>query len=105
MYQYLVNPLYQHALYHLETACGENVLGNTKCIATETPDWCCTSLKACDCSGNSLGRSASPRPLTKQLAISSLLNIRSFHYVTKYVTFGFLLHGAFVADEIYSNCA
>ena len=64
------------------------------------PDYLLTSLKACDWSGHIFGASASPRSLTKNLAMSPSATVHGGQHDTKYVTFELLLHAAFMADEI-----
>ena len=60
-----------------------------------------TSVKVCDWSGHLFGvRSASPRPLTKKLAMSPSSTVHGGQLDNKYVTFELLVHAAFVADEI-----
>ena len=61
-----------------------------------------TSLKVCDWSGHIFGASASPRSLTKKLAMSPSSTVHGGQHDTKYVTFELLMHAAFVADEIWS---
>ena len=63
-----------------------------------------TSVKVCDWSGHLFGvRSASPRPLTKKLAMSPSSTVHGGQHDSKYcyVTFELLMHAAFVADEIW----
>ena len=60
-----------------------------------------TFLKACDWSGHILGASASPKSLTKKLAMSPSSTVHGGQHDTKCVTFELLLHAAFVADEIW----
>ena len=67
-------------------------------LATETPDYFFTSLKACDWSGHLFGASASPRSSTKKLAMSPSSTVGGGQRDTKYVTFELLLHEAFVAN-------
>ena len=69
-------------------------------LPTVNPRLSLTSLKACDWSGHIVGSSASPRPLTKQLAINMSPSTVHGDHDTKYVTFELLLHAVFVADEI-----
>ena len=51
--------------------------------------------------GTLFGVSASPRPLTKKLAMSPSSTVYVGHHDTKYVTFEMLLHAAFVVDEVW----
>ena len=60
-----------------------------------------TYLKVCDWSGHILGASASPRSLTKKMAMSPPSTVHGGQHDTKYVTFELLMHAAFVADEIW----
>ena len=60
-----------------------------------------TSLKVCDWSGHIFGASASPRSLTKKLAMSPSSTVHGGQHDTKYVSFELLMHAAFVADEIW----
>ena len=59
-----------------------------------------TSLKVCDWSGHIFATSASPRSLTKKMAMSPSSTVHGGQHDTKYVTFELLMHAAFVADEI-----
>ena len=81
-------------------------------LATETPDYFFTSLKACDWSGHLFGASASPtllivpgRSLAKKVVVSpsSTKTVRGGQHDAKYVTFQLLLRAAFVADEIWND--
>ena len=60
-----------------------------------------TSLKVCAWSGHIFGASASPRSLTKAMAMSPSSTVYRGQHDTKYVTFELLMHVAFVADEIW----
>ena len=60
-----------------------------------------TSLKVCDWSGHIFGASASPRSLTKKLAMSPSSTVHGGQHDTKYVAFELLMHAAFMADEIW----
>ena len=62
---------------------------------TVNADQYLTSLKVCDWSGHIFGASASPRSLTKKKMVCHPLHGQ---HDTKYVTFEFLMHAAFVAD-------
>ena len=64
------------------------------------PDYLLTSLKACDWSGHIFGASASPRSLTKKLAMSRSSTAHGRQHDTIYVAFELLVHATFVADEI-----
>ena len=55
-----------------------------------------TSLKACDWSGHIFGASASPRFLTKKLAMSPSSTLHGGQHDTKHVTFELLMHAAFI---------
>ena len=59
-----------------------------------------TSLKVCDWSGHIFGASASPKRLTKMMAMSPSSTVYGGQHDTKYVTFELLMHAAFVADKI-----
>ena len=59
------------------------------------------SLKVCDWPGHIFGATASPRSLTKKLAMSTSSTVHSGQHDTKYVTLALLMHAAFVADEIW----
>ena len=60
-----------------------------------------TSLKVCDWSGHISGASASPRSLTKKMAMSPSSTVHGGQHDTKYVAFESLMHVAFVADEVW----
>ena len=60
-----------------------------------------TSMKVCDWSRHIFGASASPRSLTKKMAMSPSSTVHGGQHDTKYVTFELLLHAAFVANEIW----
>ena len=60
-----------------------------------------TSLKVCAWSGHIFGASASPRSLTKAMAMSPSSTVYRGQHDTKNVTFELLMHVAFVADEIW----
>ena len=66
-----------------------------------------TSLKACHWSGHIFGAIASPiaspRSLTKKVALSPSSTVHGGQHDTKYVAFELLLHAAFVADEIWGD--
>ena len=87
-FEYLRQTLYKHALEHPEAA------------PTLNAGLLLTSLKACDWSGHVFGAGASPRSLTKKLAMSPSSTVDGGQHDTKYVTFELLLHAAFEADEI-----
>ena len=63
-----------------------------------------TSLKACDWSGHVFGASASPRFLTKKLAMSPPSTVHGGRHDIKYVTFVLLLHAAFVLTKFGVVC-
>ncbi|CAM9670724.1 unnamed protein product [Laminaria digitata] len=54
-------------------------------------------------SGHIFGASASPRPLTKYVAMSPSSVVHGGQYDTKCVTLEWLLHAAFMADEIWGD--
>ena len=90
-FDFLRETLYKHALEHLEAAG----------LPTVNAYLLLTSLKVCDWSGHIFGASASPRSLTKKLAMSPSSTVHGGQHDTKYVTFELLMHAAFVADEIW----
>ena len=70
------------------------------------PAYLLTSLKACDWSGHIFGASASPRSLTKKLAMSPSCTAvvhGGQHLMPKHVTFKMRLRAAFVGDEIWGD--
>ena len=71
-------------------------MGSEMCIR----DRHLTSLKVCDWSGLIFGASANPRPLQK-MAMSPSSIVHGGQHDTKYVTFEFLMHAAFVVDGIW----
>ena len=94
--------LFKHALERLEAAGPEKQMGP---FFLPTVNACqvsiLTSLKVCDWSGHIFGASASPRALTKKLAMSPSSTVYGGSHDTKYVTFELLMHAAFVADKIW----
>ena len=98
---YLREILYKHALEHLEASgpakkwvISFSSYGKCLIIIDKRPNWL----------GNIFGASASPRPLTKKLAMPPSSTVHGGQHDTKYVTFELLLHAAFVADEIWVLC-
>ena len=63
-----------------------------------------TSLRVCDWSGHIFGASASPRSLTKKMAVPPSSTVHGGQHDTKCVAFELLMHAAFVADEIWGLC-
>ena len=90
-FDFLRETLYKHALEHLEAAG----------LPTVNAYLLLTSLKVCDWSGHIFGASASPRSLTKKLAMSPSSTVHGGQYDAKYVAFEYLLHAAFAAAEIW----
>ena len=99
-FEYLRETLYKHALEHLEAA-GPEKKGVIFFLPTVNAYLLLTSLKVCDWSGHIFGASASPRSLTKKLAMSPSSTVHGGQHDTKYVTFELLMHAAFVADKIW----
>ena len=94
--------MYKHALKHLEASGPEKKVGHFF-LAGVNAYQCLTSLKVCDWSGHIFGASASPRSLTKKMAMSPSTTVHSGQHDAKYVTFELLMHAAFVADEIWGD--
>ena len=90
-FEFLRETLYKHALEHLEAAG----------LPTVNAHLLLTSLKVCDWSGHIFGASASPRSLTKKLAMSPSSTVHGGQDDTEVVTFVLLSHEAFVADKIW----
>ena len=104
-FEFLRETLYKHALEHLEAACPEREKVGFFFLPTVNVYLLLTSLKVCDWSGRIFGASASPRSLTKKLAMSPSFAVHGGQHDTKYVTFELLMHAAFVADEIWGGFA
>ena len=83
--------LYKHALEQLEAA-GPEKKGSFFFLPAVNAYPYLTSLKVCDWSGHIFGASASPRSLTKKLAMSPSSTVHGGQHDTKYVTFELLLH-------------
>ena len=58
-------------------------------------------MKVCDWSRHIFGASASPRSLTKKMAMTPSYAVHDGQHDTEFVTFVLLVHAAFVADEIW----
>ena len=93
-FEYLRETLYKHALEHLEAAGPEKETGNFF-LRTVNAYLLLTSLKVCDWSGHIFGASASPRPLTKKMAVSPSSTVHGGQHDTKYVTFELRMHASF----------
>ena len=93
---------YKHALEHLEAAGPEKEMGIfLSFYSTVNAYLLLTSSKVCDWSGHIFGASASPRSLTKKMAVSPSSTVHGGQHDTKNATFELLMHAAFVADEIW----
>ena len=93
--------LYKHALEHLEAAGPEKTWDNFFFLPSVNAYLLLTSLKLCEWSGHIFGASASPRSITKKMAMSPSSTVHGGQHDTKYVTFELIMHTAFVADEIW----
>ena len=94
-FDFLRETWYKHALEHLEAAG----------LPTVNAYQYLTSSKVCDWSGHIFGASASPRSLTKKLAMSPSSTVHGGQHGTKYVTFELVMRAAFVADEFWVLCS
>ena len=93
--------LYKHAVEHLEAAPKKKRVIFFRSCSSPNAYLLLTSLKVCDWSGHIFGASASPRSLTKKLAMSPSSTVHGGQYDAKYVAFEYLLHAAFAAAEIW----
>ena len=93
---------YKHALEHLEAAGPEKkrvifFLPTVNAYLVSITDL----FEGRDWSGHIFRASASPRSLTKKMAMSPSSTVHGVQHDTKYVAFELLMHAAFVADEIW----
>ena len=98
-FECLRETLFKHALERLEAAGPEKQMGRFF-LPTVNAYLFLPSLKVCDWSGHIFSASASPRPLTPNIAMSPSSTVYGGQHDTKYVTFELLMHAAFVADKI-----
>ena len=92
--------LYKHALEHLEAAGPKKTWVIFFFLPSVNAYLLLTSSEFCERSGHIFGASASPRSITKKIAMSPSSTVHGGQHDTKYVTFELLMHAAFVADEI-----
>ena len=98
-FEFLRETLYKDALKHLEAA-GPEKNRSFLFLLTVNAYQYLTSLKVCDWSAHIFGASASPKSLTKKMAVSPSSIVHGSQHDIKYVTFE-LLHAAFVGDELW----